>query len=586
MKYDATRFSTEFRLNTVTTSNQYGVELAELAGGGFVAVWTSQGHSVAGRSIVGQIFDDNGVAQGDEFIIQGEDSEQFQFPTVAGLADGGFSVFWASSSAIQGRRYDANGVELPTLVRQSGTDGDIDNPNILIYTSDVMGSGGISGRYLDDLDIIGTSDGGYTIGGHFYTGSNRLNDIGYYHYDADHPTGEWFGVGQFVQPNGTNIAANQGIRDLNQDQLAMASLSNGTMVSVWRNDSIGDAQIYARIVDSDSARTPTTITNAFQVNTSLAGDPTDPEVTALKGGGFVVTWHVLNDTNLDFVDVKSQLFSASGQAVGPEVTVNTITASSQAFAKVAALADGGYVVTWQSFEVFGNSWGVYARRFDSQGEPLDTNFFGGQFKVDSYANRSQTGPDVAATQDGGFTIAWTSEIQDGSGTGIFGQRYLAEFHGSRLADTLVDTGSDRLFGHNGDDVISGLSGSDFIEGGIGKDLIRGGSGRDEIYGGVGADTLIGGKGRDKISGGSGDDVIDGGKGFDKLKGGAGADQFLFSDGGDLIRDFGVAEDSIVANSADVTAAFDSGDTILTNTASGFSLVLENLTVDVDQLIFV
>lgn len=614
MTYDATRFSGEFRINTTTTNNQFDVELSALESGGFVAVWTSQGNSIAGRSVMAQMYDADMLPLGDEFAIQAEDSTNYVSPVVAGLEDGGFAVFWASNSAIEGRRYDATGTEIETNVVQSIVL--VDEPGFEFYFSDVMGTGGFFGNYLSGLDIVATSDGGYTIGGNYIFRNELLNDILYYHYDADHPEGTpgnpWSGLGAFVAPGGKNIASDNGLRQDNQDQLDMASLTNGTMVSVWRNDSLGDPAIYARIVDDDSVARPGFASSAFQVNTTTSGNPSDPVVTALTGGGFVVTWHAGTDADGN-ADIKSQLFTASGAPSGPELTVNTITAGAQAFCDVAALADGGYVVTWQSFETFGNTWGIYARRFDAQGEPLDTPFFGGQFKVDSYGNRNQTDPSIVATEDGGFTIAWTSEFQDGSGTGVYAQRYLPEFHGTRFADTLTDTGADLLYGYGGADVIRGGDGNDRAYGGLGNDLMFGGDGKDRLFGdngqdtlrggnsadrlsgGNGRDSLIGGNGNDRLAGGSGMDMLFGGNGADRLNGGAGfdtltggnnADTFLFSDGADVITDFTLGEDVLQAAQANASAVVIDGDTHVTDAGSGHTLILQDVIASVGDLDFV
>lgn len=55
---------------------------------------------------------------------------------------------------------------------------------------------------------------------------------------------------------------------------------------------------------------------------------------------------------------------------------------------------------------------------------------------------------------------------------------------------------DRLFGSNGDDVISGKKGSDILYGGDGNDVLKGGRGKDILYGGDGDNILRGGKGND------------------------------------------------------------------------------------------
>jgi hypothetical protein len=53
----------------------------------------------------------------------------------------------------------------------------------------------------------------------------------------------------------------------------------------------------------------------------------------------------------------------------------------------------------------------------AQGEPL-----GPEFRVNTYKN-AQRFPAVASDSSGNFVVLWQSYGQDGSGYGVFGQRY-------------------------------------------------------------------------------------------------------------------------------------------------------------------
>ena len=87
---------------------------------------------------------------------------------------------------------------------------------------------------------------------------------------------------------------------------------------------------------------------------------------------------------------------------------------------VAIDANGNYVVTWQSQNQDGSGWGVYAQRFDVNGNKL-----GGEFRVNTTTNGDQTNPAVAMDPGGDFVITWQSQGQDGSGWGVYAQRYNA-----------------------------------------------------------------------------------------------------------------------------------------------------------------
>src|SRR5262245_65799571 len=105
--------------------------------------------------------------------------------------------------------------------------------------------------------------------------------------------------------------------------------------------------------------------------------------------------------------------SASAQPIGSEFQVNTYTTSSQTFASVAADADGNFVVVWHSFGQDGSGRGVFGQRFDSDGVPQ-----GKEFQVNSYATGSQETPAVAADASGHFVVVWQGDGSGGCGGGV------------------------------------------------------------------------------------------------------------------------------------------------------------------------
>jgi methionine-rich copper-binding protein CopC len=103
---------------------------------------------------------------------------------------------------------------------------------------------------------------------------------------------------------------------------------------------------------------------------------------------------------------------------GAETRVNTTTASDQGYSSVTALSDGGYVVTWMSLSQDGSGWGVYAQRYDATGDTV-----GSETRVNTTTASDQEFPTGAALSDGGYVVTWMSDSQDGSGVGIYAQQY-------------------------------------------------------------------------------------------------------------------------------------------------------------------
>ncbi|MCL5970812.1 MAG: hypothetical protein M1450_04925 [Patescibacteria group bacterium] len=103
------------------------------------------------------------------------------------------------------------------------------------------------------------------------------------------------------------------------------------------------------------------------------------------------------------------------------------------------------------------------------------------------------------------------------------------------APIIGTSGSDKINGTSGNDLIFGLGGSDKIDGKGGNDCIVGGDGSDKLIGGDGNDVILGGNGSDAIEGGKGNDELYGEAGSDSLKGGDGNDKLYGGDGSDSLQ---------------------------------------------------
>ena len=117
-------------------------------------------------------------------------------------------------------------------------------------------------------------------------------------------------------------------------------------------------------------------------------------------GDFVVTWSSYSLDGLD-ADVYARRFNADGSAASVEIPINTFTTWTQAADSVAMDADGDFVVTWKSGGQDGDSNGVYARRFNSDGSPASA-----EIQVNTFTTGSQLPAGVAIDVDGNFVVTW------------------------------------------------------------------------------------------------------------------------------------------------------------------------------------
>jgi hypothetical protein len=190
----------------------------------------------------------------------------------------------------------------------------------------------------------------------------------------------------------------------------------GDFVITWSSfDQDGDGWgVYAQRYNAAGVA----VGGEFQVNTTTAGDQMRSAVAMDGVGNFVITWQSLDNTG--HWGIYAQRYTAAGVAIGGEFLVNTSTGHHQCRPVVAMDTGGDYVISWSSFGEDGSSWGIYARRYNAAGVPQ-----GGEFQVNTYTASSQLASAAAMDGNGDFVLTWQSWAQDGSGWGIFAQRYNA-----------------------------------------------------------------------------------------------------------------------------------------------------------------
>ena len=170
----------------------------------------------------------------------------------------------------------------------------------------------------------------------------------------------------------------------------------------------------------------------FRVNSETAGAQYRPAVASDAAGNFVVAW-VGPDGGL--YGVFAQRFDAAGVPRGGEFRVNEQTSSAQLEPAVAGDATGGFVVAWRGPD--GDGDGIFARRFDAMKAPR-----GAEFRVNTYTTGAQRLPAVASDATGNLLVVWESVGQDGSVSGVFGQRFGGLVPHAASVDTTASASSD------------------------------------------------------------------------------------------------------------------------------------------------
>ena len=220
------------------------------------------------------------------------------------------------------------------------------------------------------------------------------------------------------------------------DTQLLFSDAAGNGVSLDDPDAAGE-MLELRLVVTNGTLTLIGPSDSVDVNSVTSNVQTAPRVARDAAGNTLVVW-TSQDQDGDGFGIYAQRFDASGNAIDSEFQVNTETLGDQVSPAVAMSPDGGFVIAWQSDGQDGDSWGIYGQRFDAAG-----NAVGGEFQVNSETAQQQTAPAIAMDAAGNFVVAWQSQGQDGSGEGIYAQRFDAsgnalggefQVHGETLLD--------------------------------------------------------------------------------------------------------------------------------------------------------
>jgi hypothetical protein len=210
---------------------------------------------------------------------------------------------------------------------------------------------------------------------------------------------------------------------------ATAALTNGRFVvtNFLSGTPAANSGTYFQIYSS----TGTPVGSYTRVESMLVLDDVFPKVAG-AGTGFVVVYNWRAQAASP-AQISGQRYSATGAKVSAEFKINVTNPGHITQHQVATLVDGGFVVVWGAGPNQSGSGEIYARRYNSSGVPLT-----GEFIVNTTTPKTQNFPSVAALANGGFIVAWNSPAADGT-TDIYGQRYAANGAKFGLQFTIVNS---------------------------------------------------------------------------------------------------------------------------------------------------
>jgi Ca2+-binding RTX toxin-like protein len=617
-----TRIGAETAINSTLPGQQTNASVVALADGRYMVVWTTDeaGADGNGSAVMGRLFSATGTPIGTEFVMnvltQGFQSEGdltlLDNGTVVGAyrsdvsnADplGQPGALDESVAGIGGRlmTLSAAGVTLDPLNRKFNTtvDGIQDKGRVT-----ALFDGGFVAVYTDFSQT----------GGDVTAAAVRAQ-----RYDA------------LGNPVGSEILVNT-ITANGQLDARAAALGDGGFVIIWMDDSqtLPDNDVtalYSQRFDGAGNK----IGAQTLVNTTTTGNQSAADIAGWANGRYVAVWQDSSEASgmgASF-DVRGQLFNADGTKAGVEFLVDTGFQFDQGEPRVEALADGRFVVVWQSVGEADDA--AFTHSVRAQVFAADGTRLGAEFMVNTTTTEQQLDPSLAVTADGKLVVVWTdgklgvgenldikSQVFDlnaatgGAGDDSFGVGLGANtIVGGAGTDTLVvnanyndirattdASGNLVLTGKiNGEmfsasvsemesfrfndgtrpledltpQTINGKGGNDRLKGGDDIEIINGKRGNDRIEGGGGSDTLNGSRGEDRLKGDAGADILNGGRDNDRLDGGDGHDTLDGGRGKDKLTG-GTGQDTFVFSSA---LKKENRDTIIDFSAADDTIGLDN-----------
>ena len=399
-----TRQGSEFLVNSAKTGNQYTPTVTGLTNGGFVVTWITDdpAQDGSGTAIKAQIFTAAGVKQGGEFLVNSATSSNQVAPTITGLANGGFVVTWYTTDPTQ----DGSGIAIKAQVFDAA--GAKQGGEFLVNTANY------SDQYAQKITSL--ANGGFVV---TWQTLDASQDGSYSAIKAQVFSAAGVKLGNEFLVNTATVSFQYGA--------TITGLANGGFVVTWYTfDTSQDGSSTAIKAQVFSA-TGVKLGSEFLVNTAKVDTQIHPTITGLANGGFVVTWETRDSTqDGSGFAIKAQVFTAAGVKLGGEFLVNTAAANSQYTPTITGLATGGFVVTWWTIDTTqdGSGFAIKAQVYDASGVKQ-----GGEFLVNTARVNDQYSPTITALANGGFVVTWETydTTQDGSGTAIKAQIFRPDF---------------------------------------------------------------------------------------------------------------------------------------------------------------
>lgn len=405
---------TEFRVNSYQNNWQRDPHALGLRDGGFVVTWSSYFNNyddtdIRSNYVAAQFYDANGLPLGSELVLRGLTEGFSGTPKAAQLKNGNIVVTWAESGEdpiMSGDTYIA--AQVFTTSGQAVSEAfrvDTVRSNEAVYP-----------------DVVATGKGGFIVSYGAETGGKRFDEVYSRSFDAD---GNAVGKDKALNPKsfefdelvtkGAELSNGHSVVIWNSE----AALDDKTYD--------GQNQIRASLFNENGKviKKDFGLTEHFGGAGGAWSDSENYgyAVAAAKGGGFAVAnlnW-TKNKNDDGAMAINFSAYNAQGRQT---IDAFEIFKKGEVVGDLdmARLKNGQYVVAWDQHSLKQSDIGndTYAMILSAKGKPIGKVFTVGE---DASKYDDQTDVSVAALKNGGFVITYMSEAIDADHDGVAATYY-------------------------------------------------------------------------------------------------------------------------------------------------------------------
>lgn len=501
----------EFQVNTQTTNNQFGNDVARLSDGGFVVTWVDPVPNEGGGRVVARHYDASGVAIGGEIVIDSKASGAYGRTVVTALANGGYVVSWtdgenntAVAHNVSARAFGSNDV-----AQGAAFDISFDSPFGASYYSD----GAVT---LPNGNVVFAWDGpSVTPPGGQQTGQDIYMRV-YSFTDTPPPNTPTEGDDILTDTAGNDtinaLGGSDTITVTNGRDAVNGGSGNDLLILSWggatgsvNSDgpytdlnggfngfySEGSVQIASRMVSYSQIE-------RFNITTGSGAD----DIVTGNGNDEVST-----GAGDDRVDVRGGVNIADGGADIDAISADLSAMVAGVTIDLNNAVNSGAYGSYSNFDYFGTIIGtgladIFVTTNLARNDIINAGAGDDRIIVRNGADRVNAG---AGTDT--LVIDWSSTTQSVTAFQVPTANPNGGFDGRLYAGVINFPERDIVY--------TEVERFD-ITTGSGNDELRGGGGADRLTGGAGADSLYGNDGDDTIYGDVSDLVLSGGNGIDTL----------------------------------------------------------------------